>query len=172
MTDAPHVLVTGGAGYIGSRLCGELLRQGYRVTALDSLLFGGESLLAYMGHHRFAFHKVNVAEEDARPYCRGGGGVIHLAAIVGFPACQAVGPQVARKYNVEAVQRVFEAAESARARRFIFASTYSNYGLAAGDAPVTEDSPLNPQSLYAETKIEAEQFLLQQAAGAACAPLI
>jgi nucleoside-diphosphate-sugar epimerase len=167
-----HVLITGGAGYIGSMLTGRLLRHGYRVTVLDDLLFGGESLLPYFEHPHFSFAKVNVAEGDLRSRFQGVDGVVHLAAIVGFPACQAVGPEVARKYNVEAVRRVFDAAEAAGAGRFIFASTYSNYGLAAGGEAVTEDSPLNPQSLYAETKIEAEQFLLERAPDATCAPLI
>lgn len=97
---------------------------------------------------------------------------MHLAAIVGFPACQAVGKQVAWRYNVEAVQRVFQLAEEVGAERFIFSSAYSNYGLAKDGQAVTEDSPLYPQSLYAETKIAAEQWLLEQARTSRCAPLI
>ena len=123
-----------------------------------------------MEHPHFRFAKVNVVGEDVQEHFANVDAVVHLAAIVGFPACQAVGPQVARKYNVEAVQRVFGAAEEAGARRFIFSSTYSNYGLAADGLPLTEESPLNPQSLYAETKIAAEQFLLEQARDASCAP--
>ncbi len=167
-----HILITGGAGYIGSLLCGELLRAGHTVTCLDALLFGGESILAYVRHPRFHFAAVNVVEDEIRPYFAGVNAVVHLAAIVGFPACQAVGPAVARAYNVAATERVFAAAEAAGARRFVFASTYSNYGLAAPGTLVTESSPLHPQSLYAETKIEAEQFLLEVAGNAACAPLI
>jgi nucleoside-diphosphate-sugar epimerase len=171
-----HILVTGGAGYIGSLMCGELLRLGARVTAIDDLLFGGESLLAYQAHPNFQFVKANVWEprtvrtalrEDwPRPKA-----VIHLAAIVGFPACQAVGRQVAWRYNVEATERVFEQAISLDIQRFIYASTYSNYGLSTDSQPVTEESPLTPQSLYAETKIAAERYLLGQS-GAACAPVI
>ena len=97
--------------------------------------------------------------------------IFHLAAIAGFPACQAVGRQVAWRYNVEATQRVYEQAQQLDAARFIYASTYSNYGLAPNGEPVTEDSPLNPQSLYAETKIASERFLLSQV-DQACAPLI
>jgi nucleoside-diphosphate-sugar epimerase len=88
--------------------------------------------------------------------------LIHLAAIVGFPACQAVGKQVAWKYNVEATKNVFGQAADLGVERFVFASTYSNYGLSPDGRPVTEESPLNPQSLYAETKIAAEEFLLAQ----------
>lgn len=171
-----HIVITGGAGYIGSLLTGELLRQGYSVTVIDALLFGGESLMGFYHHPNFHFVKADVTEERAvldalrqgwpRPKA-----VIHLAAIVGFPACQAVGRQVAWKYNVDATRLVFEQAVRLGAERFIFASTYSNYGVAPDGRPVTEDSPLNPQSLYAETKIAAEEYLLAQKE-APTAPLI
>lgn len=171
-----HVLITGGAGYIGSLLTGSLLRQGYQVTVLDKLLFGGDSLLGYMAHPHFKFVKSDVWEERAlreavKGMQRGPDAVVHLAAIVGFPACQAVGEQVARRYNVEATQRVFAQAEDLGVKRFIFASSYSNYGQADDGQPVTEESPLKPQSLYAETKIEAEEFLRQQQESS-CSPLL
>jgi nucleoside-diphosphate-sugar epimerase len=98
--------------------------------------------------------------------------VVHLAAIVGFPACQAVGKEVAWRYNTSAVQRVFELANQVGIQRFVFSSTYSNYGLSPDGRPVTEESPLYPQSLYAETKIAAEEYLLNSAPSAACAPII
>lgn len=179
-SNANHILVTGGAGYIGSLLTGELLRNGYRVTVVDDLLFGGESLLAYLSHPSFRFVKANVWEPRAVrsavleavsvdwPVPMS---VVHLAGIVGFPACQAVGRQVAWRYNVEATQRVFEQAVDLGVERFVFASTYSNYGLSPDGKPVTEDTPLNPQSLYAETKIASERYLLGQA-DASTAPLI
>lgn len=171
-----HILVTGGAGYIGSLLTGELLRVGYRVTVLDDLLFGGESLLAYMAHPDFHFVKTNIWEPRAvrnavRDDWSRPAAVVHLAAIAGFPACQAVGRQVAWRYNVEATQQVYEQAVELGVGRFIYASTYSNYGLSPDGNPVTEDTPLNPQSLYAETKIAAERYLLGQASNP-CAPLI
>jgi nucleoside-diphosphate-sugar epimerase len=97
--------------------------------------------------------------------------IVHLAAIVGFPACQSVGRQVAWRYNVEATERVFEQAVSLGINRLVFASSYSNYGISADGQPVTETSPLTPQSLYAETKIAAERFLLAQS-DSSCAPLI
>lgn len=171
-----HVLITGGAGYIGSLLTGELLRAGHRVTVLDKLLFGGDSLMAYLPNPNFHFVKSDVWEPRAlREAVKGDesppDSIVHLAAIVGFPACQAVGREVAWRYNVETTQRVFEQAEELGAGRFIFSSTYSNYGASDGGEPVTEDSPLKPQSLYAETKIAAEEFLLSQKA-AICAPMI
>ncbi len=178
-----HVLVTGGAGYIGSLLTGVLLSQGCEVTVADDLLFGGESLLGYWHHPGFRFAKAEVCDRDLLKaegsQLKVGGlppasfdAIVHLAAIVGFPACQAVGKPVAWRYNVESTQRVFEAAEAAGVGRFILASTYSNYGVAENGRPVTEESPLYPQSLYAETKIAAEQYVLEQAKRSRCAPLI
>ena len=167
MNDDRHVLITGGAGYIGSLLASELLRANYRVTVLDALLFGGESLVPFLNHPNFNFVKADVTEPRAiRDNVRGEWpvpqAIVHLAAIVGFPACQAVGHQVAWRYNVEATKMVFEQAADLGVGRCVFASTYSNYGLSRDGKPVTEDSPLNPQSLYAETKIAAEQYLLSQ----------
>jgi nucleoside-diphosphate-sugar epimerase len=171
-----HILITGGAGYIGSILTSELLRQNYQVTVADNLLFGGESLVSFLHHPNFHFVKTDVTEKRAikdalKPEWQKPDAVIHLAAIVGFPACQAVGKQVAWKYNVEATKMVFEQAADLGVERFVFASTYSNYGLSEDGKPVTEESPLNPQSLYAETKIAAEEYLLSQK-DSACAPLL
>jgi nucleoside-diphosphate-sugar epimerase len=167
MTDQRHILITGGAGYIGSLLTSELLRANYQVTVLDDLLFGGESLLGFLHHPNFHFVKADVTEPRAiRDNVRGEWpipqAIVHLAAIVGFPACQAVGRQAAWRYNVEATKMVFEQAADLGVGRCVFASTYSNYGLSQDGKPVTEESPLNPQSLYAETKIAAEEFLLGQ----------
>ncbi|MDW8403151.1 NAD(P)-dependent oxidoreductase [Chloroflexus sp.] len=179
----PHALITGGAGYIGSLLTGVLLNQGWAVTVVDDLLFGGASLLGYWHHPHFRFAKGDVCDPATLRASADGiavGGlpptrfdaVIHLAAIVGFPACQMVGPQVAWRYNFEGTKRVFAAADAARVERFVFASTYSNYGLSPDGKPVTEESPLNPQSLYAETKIAAEQFLRDQTTGATTMPIL
>lgn len=171
-----HIVITGGAGYIGSLLTSELLRQNYRVTLLDSLLFGGESILPFMSHPNFHFIKTDVTEHRAikdavKRDWQKPDAVVHLAGIVGFPACQAVGRQVAWKYNVEATKLVFEQSADLGVERFLFASTYSNYGYSEDGKPVTEEGPLHPQSLYAETKIAAEEYLLAQK-DSACVPLL
>lgn len=177
-----HILITGGAGYIGSLLTSELLRSNYRVTVIDSLLFGGESLVPFLHHPNFHFVKADVtdpravkdglrSEQALGVTWPGPEAVVHLAAIVGFPACQAVGRQVAWRYNVDATQQVFGQACDLGVERFVFSSTYSNYGLMSDGQPVTEESPLNPQSLYAETKIAAEEYLLEQK-NAPVAPLL
>jgi nucleoside-diphosphate-sugar epimerase len=123
--------------------------------------------VGFLHHPNFNFVRVNVTEPRAiRDNVRGEWpvpyAIVHLAAIVGFPACQAVGEQVAWRYNVEATKMVFEQAADLGVERCVFASTYSNYGLSSDGKPVTEESPLNPQSLYAETKIAAEEYLLSQ----------
>jgi nucleoside-diphosphate-sugar epimerase len=176
MASKGHILVTGGAGYIGSLLASELLRQGYQVTVLDTLLYSGESLLGFLHYPNFHFAKVDVTEpgtvrSSLRRDWPKPDAVVHLAAIVGFPACQAIGRQASWKYNVDSTKMVYEQAVSWEAKRFIFTSTYSNYGLSPDGKPVTEESPLNPQSLYAETKIAAEEYLLLQR-DSVCAPLI
>ncbi len=175
-----HVVVTGGAGYIGSLLTGLLLQRGYRVTVVDSLLFGGESLLGYWHHPSFRFVRADVCESGAvAPLFEAPTGpegerqhLVHLAAIVGFPACQALGESVARRFNVEATRLVLEQAEEAGVERIVFSSTYSNYGRSSDGEPVSEDSPLHPQSLYAETKIEAEQILIDRGKDSNIAPIV
>jgi len=153
-----------------------LLRLGMQVTVIDDLLFGGESLISYLAHPNFHFAKANVTEPRAirsslrsdwdKPHA-----LFHLAAIVGFPACQAVGRQVAWRYNVEATERVFDQAITTGVTRFIYASSYSNYDLSQNAQPVTEEMPLAPQSLYAETETAAEHFLIGQS-DTSCSPLI
>jgi nucleoside-diphosphate-sugar epimerase len=171
-----HVVITGGAGYIGAYLTGELLRLGMKVTVIDDLIYGGESLLGFLAHPNFHFSKADVAgpravRSNLRSDWEKPSAIIHLAAIVGFPACQSVGRQVAWRYNVESTERVFDQAVHLGVERFIFTSTYSSYGLSPNGKAVTEETPLTPQSLYAETKIAAERFLIAQS-DTSCAPLI
>ncbi len=164
-TDKQHIVVTGGAGYIGSLLTAQLLHLGYRVTVIDTLLFGGESLLTFLSNPDFHFSKSDVTDsrclknalrrEWPKPFA-----LFHLAGIVGFPACQAIGNQAANFYNVDATKNILEQSKTMGIEKFIFSSTYSVYGMSLNGVSVKEDSPLNPQSLYAETKIKAEEILL------------
>jgi nucleoside-diphosphate-sugar epimerase len=181
MSEGRHILITGGAGYIGSALTGSLLRRGEWVTVVDDLLFGGESLLAYLAHSRFHFVRADVCEagvisQAARETKSRGAppfsAIVHLAAIVGFPACQAAGREVVWRTNVNATKRVFEEADGLDVDRLLFSSTYSVYGVADEGELVSEESLLSPQSLYAETKIAAEEFLRDASQTAHCAPMI
>jgi nucleoside-diphosphate-sugar epimerase len=165
------VLVTGAAGYIGSVLTRQLLDSGWRVRAFDALLFGGEPLLFACAHPDFEFVKGDVRDESAVARSLDGvDAVVHLAAIVGDPACSKQ-PELAREINGTATRALFDRCSATpRVKRFVFASTCSNYGKMTGDGYVTETSPLNPVSLYAELKVEFEQHCLGAALRADFAP--
>ncbi|HXZ28579.1 MAG TPA: NAD(P)-dependent oxidoreductase [Terriglobales bacterium] len=159
------VLVLGGAGYVGSVVCHLLLQRGYRVRVLDSLLHGGRSLLGlYQGAD---FHFIRGDVRDAAVVERaltGADAVIHLAAIVGDPAC-ARQPDLARSVNLEASLQLLRLAQQQGTGQLLFASTCSNYGRMADPTQyVTEESPLAPVSLYAETKVAVEKALLASTA--------
>jgi nucleoside-diphosphate-sugar epimerase len=155
------ILVTGGAGYLGSVLCERLLRSGHAVRAFDALLHGGRSLLGLAGREGFEFVRGDVRDGGAlRAALDGVDAVVHLAAIVGDPAC-AKEPELARAVNLDASLALFEAARDAGASRFAFASTCSNYGRMVDTSVLaTESHELRPVSLYAETKVGVEQTLL------------
>jgi nucleoside-diphosphate-sugar epimerase len=156
-----HVLVTGGAGYVGSVVVDELLERGFRVRALDALLHGSvPSLLQSWGNPRFEFVKGDVRDAETRTRAlEGVSAVVHLAAIVGDPAC-ARQPEVAREVNLEGTRSLLTDAEHAGVERFLFASTCSNYGRMDNGDLADETVELKPVSLYAETKVEAEGEVL------------
>src|SRR5439155_20999146 len=131
-----RVLITGGAGYIGSLLTGSLLADGSHVVVVDSLLFGGDSLLAYMAHPSFRFRKADVTTDDLSEDFVDVDVVYHLAALVGFPVCQSVGEDVAYRFNRDATRSVFGAAERAGVKRFMCAWTYSDSGSGAARGAV------------------------------------
>ncbi|MEZ5320123.1 MAG: NAD-dependent epimerase/dehydratase family protein [Vicinamibacterales bacterium] len=156
-----NVLVTGGAGYVGSMVVSGLLGAGRRVRVLDSLAHGGRGLLGHWSHPDFTFLKGDVRDAEAvRRALEGVDAVVHLAAIVGDPAC-ARQPELATAVNLEASQALLAASEAAGVGRFVFASTCSNYGkMKDPDALVDETSELLPVSLYARTKVAVEERIL------------
>jgi nucleoside-diphosphate-sugar epimerase len=157
--------VTGGGGYVGAIVVDELLARGYRVRVLDALLHGTvPSLLLVWGSPHFEFVRADVRDHEAVGHAlEGVDAVVHLAAIVGDPAC-ARQPEAARDVNLEATRALLTEARDRGVTRFVFTSTCSNYGRMSGDQLATEDFPLSPVSLYAETKVAAEQEVLDQAA--------
>lgn len=161
-----NVLITGGAGYVGSAMVPVLLAAGHRVRVFDVLLYGGDSLLGVWSDPRFELVRGDMRDAAAlRAALDGIEGVVHLAAIVGDPAC-AREPELARSVNVEGSLSLIAAAEQAGVARFVFASTCSNYGrMADPRGYVTEDSPVAPVSLYAETKVAIERALLGRRGG-------
>lgn len=167
-----RVVVTGGAGYLGAVLCAKLLESGYSVRVLDSLLYGGASLLPVAGHQNFQFWRADIRDTTVLDdLLDGTDAVVHLAALVGDPAC-ARNPEAAVEVNREASFRLIDAARAHSVGRFIFASTCSNYGRMADTTVFAEeDHDLRPVSLYAESKVAVERRLLSAELGEMC-PLV
>jgi nucleoside-diphosphate-sugar epimerase len=164
------VLVTGGAGYIGSMLVRQLLEADHQVRVVDILRSGGESIIDLLHVDAFDFVRADVRDKDAmRSAADGVDAIIHLAAIVGDPAC-AEAPTLARQTNLEASKQLYQIAEERGVQRFVFASTCSNYGKMDGEDVLDEGAPLRPVSLYAETKVETEKYLLGQPRSNTCTP--
>jgi nucleoside-diphosphate-sugar epimerase len=158
VNDRGPVLVIGGAGYIGTHAVEQLLAAGHAVRVLDRLMYGRSSLDDFAANPRFSFVEGDAADiSRLTEALRGASAVVHLAGLVGDPAC-AVDPEFTRHTNIVVTRMVRTLAQSMGARRFIFASSCSVYGVT--DNPVDEFSPLNPVSLYAQTKIDSEQELL------------
>lgn len=158
------VLVTGGAGYVGSVLVRALLSEGFSVMCIDNLCFGGESLLGIWNHPKFEFCRCDITDVDSVESIFDSNeifAVIHLAGIVGDPACKRE-PELAWKVNWEASANLVEKSMKRKVPRFLFASTCSNYGkMPDPDGYVNEDSALAPVSLYAELKIKVEKLILE-----------
>jgi nucleoside-diphosphate-sugar epimerase len=156
-----HVLVTGGAGYLGSVLCERLLDAAYRVTAVDNLMYQQRSLLHLCANPHFDFVLGDVRDKELmRRLAKEADVLIPLAAIVGAPGCDR-DPLLARSVNLEAV-RLLNSLRSAQ-QPVIYPTTNSGYGTQSGDLFCTEDTPLQPISLYGQTKSQAEAELLERA---------
>jgi nucleoside-diphosphate-sugar epimerase len=155
------VLVTGGAGYLGSTLAHDLVRAGYGVRVLDSLVYGGQALLPLLGAQHFALLTGDIRDAEAvRRAVRGVDAVVHLAAIVGDPAC-AREPALATAVNRDGTALLIAAAREHGVERFVFASTCSNYGRMVDTSVLaTEEHELRPVSHYARTKVDVERILL------------
>lgn len=161
MTDAAGsiVVVTGGAGYIGSHMVRQLLDRGYQVRVVDALLFGSAGLLPIFGHPRLEFFNAHISSNGVVDRAlQGASAVIHMAALVGDAACSR-DTALTIETNVDGTRRMLDAAQKAGVARFLFASTCSVYGASGNNGLLTETSPLNPVSLYAETKIEGERLV-------------
>ena len=158
-----NILVTGGAGYVGSGLLRELLSKNYNVTCVDSLMFGGESLLDIWHNVNFNFIKCDINNWDAMNNILTNNqfdAVIHLAAIVGDPACR-LQSELAIKTNWQSTKWLLDKSLEIGIKKFVFASTCSNYGkMDNPDLYVDEKSPLAPVSLYAELKVKFENYML------------
>jgi nucleoside-diphosphate-sugar epimerase len=153
-----RVLVTGGAGYLGSTLVPRLLADGHAVTVLDDFRYTSTSLLACAGDARFRAERGDARDERTlRRLLREADVIIPLAAVVGAPACERT-PFDALSINRDAVIALNKL--RAGSQRVLFPTTNSGYGHTTGTEACTEASPLRPVSLYGRSKVEAEQELL------------
>lgn len=152
------IVITGGAGYVGSVLVPHLLARGFRVKVLDSLRFGGEGLLSNFIEPGFEFVEMDICDAPRlKQEVADADVVIHLAAIVGYPLCKKI-PDEAKRTNVHGTQVVLDSIRPET--KLIYFSTGSNYGEVTGICD--EDTPLNPLSLYGETKTLAEQMCMDR----------
>ena len=155
------VLITGGAGYLGSNLTRHLLEAGYTVTVLDNLMYDQVTLLHLFGNPKFQFELGDVRDKKLLQELVGLNDVIiPLAAIVGMPACKA-NPDLTVAVNYQQVADIVEVLRDDQ--KLILPNTNSQYG--SSDSIITEESPFNPLSLYAKTKCDAENIMLANGNG-------
>lgn len=153
-----HVLITGAAGYIGSVLCERLLEAGHFVTGVDNLTFGGNSLFHLCTNPKFEFRRGDARDEHImEELVPKADVVIPLAAVVGAGACER-DPWLAQSLNVGAIQLINRIRSPQQL--IIYPTTNSGYGTSTGEVFCTEETPLEPISLYGETKVQAEQEVL------------
>lgn len=155
-----RVLVTGGAGYLGSILSEHLLDAGYQVTVMDDLSAGRPGLFHLCGNPNFDFVRGDARDEKLlKEKLKTADIVVPLAAVVGMPACNR-DPERAKSVNLEAIRSLIKLRSSEQL--VVYPNTNSGYGTRTGEAQCTEDSALEPISLYGQTKVTAELELLQQ----------
>jgi nucleoside-diphosphate-sugar epimerase len=151
------VLVTGGAGYIGTALIPELLDSGYEVTVYDSLTYNGDVLIPYFQYKNFHFIKGDILETSKlKNAIKDKDVIIHLAALVGYDACEK-NPELTEMINSSATKNLVNMLSPNQL--LMYGSTGSNYGKV--DTICTEETPLNPTTLYAKTKTTGEQEVMK-----------
>jgi len=147
------VAITGGAGYIGCRLSEQLLNNGHEVVCIDWLKYGVQPILNILDRKGFHLYKMDICSPDIFSILEDCDAVIHLAGIVGYPACQAE-PDIAYRINVEGTQNVINASKG---KKFVYASTGSVYGELGKTCDETCET--NPISTYSVYKLAGERML-------------
>jgi nucleoside-diphosphate-sugar epimerase len=152
------ILITGGAGYLGSVITGKMLNAGHEVVVLDKLIFNQTSLLVYTSNPNFRFIHGDVRNASLlEKLCNEADAIIPLAAIVGFPACDAE-PELAEEINYNQISNIVRFTRD-KGKKILYPNTNSGYGIGVGQTECTEESPLNPISIYGKTKCHAEDLL-------------
>ncbi|MCZ7646870.1 MAG: NAD-dependent epimerase/dehydratase family protein [Planctomycetota bacterium] len=150
-----RILITGGAGYIGTALTPMLLERGHHVTIYDNFMYGAEPLFGFCTHRNLKLVKADVRDGlELSKAVKDHDWILHLAAIVGYPAC-AADPRRAHSTNVDGTRNVLMA--MSRGQRLVFASTGSTYGKVEGIA--TEETPIAPLTLYGQNKRDGEKLV-------------
>lgn len=154
-----RVLITGGAGYLGSILVSRLLEAGYHVTVLDNFMYDQNSLAHVCHHPEFFIVRGDVRNRDTLlPLLHGADLIIPLAAYVGAPLCMR-DPISATSVNFEAIKMMLK--ETSKSQSVIMPTTNSAYGSGDENNMCAEDSPLKPISQYAREKVEIERVLME-----------
>jgi nucleoside-diphosphate-sugar epimerase len=155
-----HILVTGGAGYLGSVLTHDLIRQGYDVTVVDNLSLSTQSLLDLIFEPSFACEVIDIRYPSlVSPLLDEADAVVHLAA-VGNDSEGCCDAEEIKRINLDATKSLYEESSRRGVKRFVFASTCSNYVPDGPDKPVDEATSLRPISPYGVSKVAAEEFIL------------
>ena len=155
-----RILVTGGAGYLGSIIVPELLARGHAVTVIDNFRYAQSSLLDYCHNPKLAIIRGDAGERELiKKRLFGADVIIPLAALVGAPLCKKE-PDESRRVNVDAVRLAVELARPEQ--KIIFPTTNSGYGIGEAGVYCTEETPLRPISLYGRQKVEAERMILDR----------
>ncbi|HNW34019.1 MAG TPA: NAD(P)-dependent oxidoreductase [Candidatus Ozemobacteraceae bacterium] len=156
---ATHVLITGGAGYLGSIICEHLLARGFRVTVVDKLLYNQHSLFHFCANPLFDFVYGDVRDESLMRRLMAAADVIFpLAALVGAKVCEQ-DPWTAVSVNRDAISQLMKI--KSPDQLVVYPTTNSGYGTKSGDLFCTEETPLEPISIYGKSKVEAEAAVME-----------